>query len=345
MRKKITNALMICGISAMMLLGACKSSGDKSMSYTISGHVPSNVNAEWIYLYSINGGEFTAFDSARIEKGAFKLKGQAPDTLAFVALHPGSIDEYPAVGWNLILEAGDIVIDSANEYATGTPLNDGYKEWSSEIINLMMTSESIEPVRDFLRNNWSEHSSDFVGSFCLYQMSPYLDFPFIDSLASTVPEEVKGISLLKPFFEQLESVRKMQPGNMFTDLQLKYIDGTPVALSDIIGKGDWVLVDFWASWCGPCRQAMPELQTVVKKFKKLKVYGIAVRDEEEDTRRAIKDLKISWPVISDSSATAAQTYGIQAIPAMILFAPDGKIAVRDIKGSELESILSENMNK
>lgn len=342
MKKRFAIVTIMAVAYGFMLLASCKGE-KKAGNFTITGNVPSQVSSEWIYLYTIKDNEPVVFDSARIENTAFCFKGAVPDTMTLVILHPGTLNEYPAVGWNLLLEEGQIVIDSSEQFASGTPLNDGFKDWMGTLYGLMMTGQA-EAVHNFFEEHWSEHSGDFVGSFVLYNFSPFLEFPFVDSLAQSVPDDIRQISMLKPFFDQLESLRAMQPGSMFSDVSLTYVDDTPVALADIIGKGEWVLIDFWASWCGPCRQAMPELQSVVKKFKSLKVYGIAVSDEKEDTRRAIANLNIKWPVLSDTEGLSAKAYGINAIPAMILFSPDGKIAARDINVNELENILNEKIN-
>ncbi len=334
---------IVLAVAAVVLMASCTDKKSDNR-YTISGNVPSGVKAEWIYMYDISGAEPVAIDSARIENGQFKMKGVAPDTLAMTALHPGSLDEYPAVAWTLVLEKGDIIIDTNEQYAMGTPINDGLKDWLEQIEGLFMSGDGPEAIKGFFDEHWQEHSSDFVGAYVLGILSPYLEFAFVDSLAAQIPDDVREISMVKPFFEQLEAIRKMQPGNMFTDVEMKDLDGNGVKLSDYVGKGDYVLVDFWASWCGPCRQATPELQAVVKKFKALKAIGIAVSDEMDDTKRAVNDLGIKWTVLSDKEAMSAKIYGINAIPAMILFAPDGKIAARDFNVNELENLLKEKMN-
>ena len=339
MKRRFT-FLPLAAICSILLLASCNTD-NKAKEYTISGNVPSDVKSEWIYLYAIEDNDIKVIDSARIEKTSFKFKGTVPDSTVILVLHPGSETEYPAISWNVILEGGDIVVDSASQFATGTPLNDGLKDWISSIDSIMIGNETLEGLNAFFRERWAEHSGDFVGAFVLYNVAGFLEFPIVDSLAGTVPDDVRENTILKPFFEQIEQMRAMQPGKIFTEVNLRYIDGADVALSDIIGKGDWVLIDFWASWCGPCRQAMPELQRVVKSHKTLKVYGIAVSDKDEDTRQAIKNLNIKWPVIADPQAESARTYGINAIPAMILFAPDGKIAARDFTVAELETILTE----
>ena len=327
---------------ATLCLSACGGK-DSDRAYTISGTLPSGVEAEWIYLYSTDGDMPVAIDSAAIQKGSFTLKGIAPDTLRLVALHPGTLDQYPAIAWSIFLEPGDMVIDTNSEFVGGTPINDGFRQWMGALTDIMMGDGTPDDIRDFLQQHWGEHSADLVGALTLAQMSPYLDFPFVDSLTSQVPAEVRGHYLVAGFFEQLEGLRRMQPGQPFTDISLVTIDGKPASLSDFIGKGSYALVDFWASWCGPCRQAMPELQGIVKKFPKLTVFGIAVSDKVEDTQKAVNDLAITWPVLSDPEATSAKAYGISAIPAMILFAPDGTILARDFNVRMLEDILGQNL--
>lgn len=332
--------LVLALAAVVMMASSCGKKPDNR--YTISGFVPSDVTAEWVYLYDVNGAEPVAIDSARIENGKFCFKGVAGDTVAMAVVHPGSQNEYPALAWTVLIEKGDIVIDSAAMFGSGTPLNDGLNDWMTQLQGIFMSAEGPEALKAFFDEHWKEHSSDFVGAYTLTMLSPMLEFAFVDSLAADIPDEVRGYAVFAPFFEQLAAMRKMQPGQMFTDVDMKDLEGGAAKLSDYVGKGEYVLVDSWASWCGPCRQAMPELQSVVKKFKALKVVGIAVSDEVEDTKRAVKDLGIQWTVLSDKEAVSAKTYGISAIPAMILFAPDGTIAARDMNVAELEDLLREN---
>ena len=343
MKKNSLKVCLVAGLVAVVaLLASCKGKNEVKQ-FTISGRVPADVKAEWIYTTEIiDGSEISRF-SARIVDGQFSIKGRCDDTAALAIVHPGNVDEYPAVSWNVVLEEGDIVLDTNDQFGSGTPNNDGMKNWMTRIYKLMSSSANPDAVTDFFVRNWAQRPTDFVGAYMLMTMSPYMEFGVVDTLMGQLPDEMsQRYVMFRLFGEQLAAIRKMQPGCDFTDVEVRTLDGEVARLSDYIGKGDYVLVDFWASWCGPCRQAMPQLQAVAGKHKELKVIGIAVSDKVDDTRKAVGDLRIGWPVLSDTEALTARTYGINAIPAMILFALDGKIVARDFNVGELEGILNGN---
>ncbi len=326
-------------IATLLLLVACGNKNSEK-AYTISGTVPSNVTADWVYLYSVGSDTDEPIDSARVANGSFLFKGIVPDTIAFATLHPGAVNEYPAISWNLILEPGELVADTSSTFVTGTPLNDGMKDWMNQLMAIMMNGE-VQVLPEFFREHWQEHSSDVVGAYILMNVWNMIDFQLVDSLFSQIPPEVQNVNLIRQYLvEPVNAVREMQPGMPFKDVDLLTLDGNPVKLSDYIGKGEYIIVDFWASWCGPCRQAIPGLQEFARKNKKIKVLGVAVRDKAEDTQKAIQQLSITWPVICDPQVITGSIYGFNSIPFMMFFDPDGNIVTRDIHVENLDDILS-----
>ena len=143
-----------------------------------------------------------------------------------------------------------------------------------------------------------------------------------------------------------ESYKLRQPGSMYKDLTMQDLNGKQVKLSDWVGKGKYVLVDFWASWCGPCRAEMPNVVSNYNKYhdKGFNIVGISFDSNSEAWKKAIADMKMNWIHLSDLKAwhsDAGKAYGVDAIPASILVDPQGKVVARDLRGEELGAKLSE----
>ncbi|MBQ0021279.1 MAG: AhpC/TSA family protein [Bacteroidales bacterium] len=135
-------------------------------------------------------------------------------------------------------------------------------------------------------------------------------------------------------------------GKMFVDFEAEY-NGKVQKLSDYVGKGKYVLVDFWASWCGPCKAEIPNLIEVYNKYKgdKFMVLGVATWDKPKDTEKAIEQMKIPYPQIMNAQKAGSDAYGILGIPQIILFGPDGTILKRDLRGEVIEATVKSYLEK
>lgn len=325
--------LSSASILLAVMAGTC-SRHDDDNSYCFNGNVGDQVDAHWVYMKDFVTG--ATLDSARIHHGKFTFEGPA-DTMQLVYFQPGADGQYPAVGWIAIIEKGTMTMTTDDEYASGAPLNESLKDWMLQMDRLLRAKGD---PKVFFDAHWAEHSADIVGPLVLSQVFPMLPFPYVDSLMHTVPDEVAALPYVDHFKSQLDAMRRLQPGQPFIDADLTTLKGAAAKLSDYVGHGDYLLVDFWASWCGPCRKAMPDLQATMRKYKHVKVLGIAVKDAYADTERAIRNLNITWPVLCSPDAGVAQIYGIYGIPAMILFGPDGAIVARDMDVAALDQLLA-----
>ena len=141
--------------------------------------------------------------------------------------------------------------------------------------------------------------------------------------------------------EEDEDPMQVFVGRQYTDLQLKDFNGQAHRLSEYVGKGKWVLIDFWASWCGPCREELPDLVKIYEAFHNngFDVVGISLDDEVEAWQKAVKKMKLSWHHLSDLKgwdSKAVETYKVFGIPTNLLVNPKGKIVASNI---ELENLI------
>ena len=181
------------------------------------------------------------------------------------------------------------------------------------------------------------HRDDAIGADALMNLAETREK--FDSLYNLAGKNARKYPRIVKEIARYAQLDKTAAGQPFADFTIEggNPDGTPVKFSDYVGQGKYVLVDFWASWCGPCKAEMPNLKNVYEKYKgdQFELVGVAVWDKREDTEKAISELGITWPVIYDAQTLPTDIYGINGIPHIILFGPDGTILARELRGEEI----------
>ncbi|MDE6654997.1 MAG: TlpA family protein disulfide reductase, partial [Muribaculaceae bacterium] len=182
-----------------------------------------------------------------------------------------------------------------------------------------------------------------IGYYMFIDYASSVDGDEMMALVEEYPQ-LKDYKRVQGLIEGARKVAETSAGKMFKDFEVTY-NGKTYKLSDYVGKGHYTLVDFWASWCGPCRREMATLKEIYNEYKDkgLEVLGVAVWDEPEATEAAIKQLDLPWPCIINSQTIATDIYGIPAIPCVILFGPDGKILSRGLQGAQLKAEVAKYM--
>ena len=239
----------------------------------------------------------------------------------------------------IIIEPGDIQFDGNSQVPIiqGTPLNNVL----SDVISKRNTSDFIETVKGLV----IQHKDDAIAIPLLLMLDDSMWEPDISLLAliSQLNEDMQQHPYVKKVKEKVEILlARPKEGDMFKDFTVEY-EGKTTRLSDYVGRGKYVLVDFWASWCGPCRQEIPKLIAFYEKYKdkEFLVLGVAAQDNPEASLKAISEMQIPYPQILNTQKIATDLYGIYALPETILFAPDGTILARGLRGEEIDAKLKE----
>lgn len=201
-------------------------------------------------------------------------------------------------------------------------------------------AELCRPISDKLqalyREDLEKHKDNYLSVKGLVGLQGDLTDEQKDSLIHTLDSNVIQTARIQMILKDIQGRLRSKEGMPFVDFSVDADNGT-VRLSDYIGKGKYVLVDFWASWCQPCIVEMPLLKEVYNRFNgtDFTILGVAVSDKPEDSRAAIRKHALPWEQILGTGNVAMDAYGINGIPHVILFGPDGTILKRDLRGGQI----------
>lgn len=349
-----------------LALAACSS----DPAYKISGTVEGIADGETIYLQEAKGRELIKLDSAVVANGAF----------TFIGRQDAAVNRYitytPAEGKRIMadffLENGNITVALGEESKiAGTPNNDIYQAYKTESAALNkeikamyekgkaedMTDEQKAEMEktleglynkqnDLIYNTIDANITNPVGIHLWPGNSYSMELEQLQALAAKVPAEYQSNERIAKLLQRIEVLAKTAVGQKFTDFTLPDPEGNPVKLSDIIAKNKYTLIDFWASWCGPCRREMPNVIAAYNEYNKkgFGIVGVSLDSDAEAWKKAIKEMGMTWDHMSDVKGwqcEGAALYGVNSIPATVLVAQDGTIIERNLRGEAIKEKLAE----
>lgn len=364
--------------ASAVLLVACNS----KPGYKITGSVSNpDLNGQYVYLYEYGNMEESPKDSALVENGTFIIEGQqnnpalymlsfSEDVVPPKTVGPGESDVYSTI---FVLENANLTakLDSSST-VTGTPENESLKAYNEGIDKLNkeaaphiekgknyetmaekdkaelrklyndLFAKRMKLAKDYIDNNLHKLS----GAYLFSQYCSFMGLNDQDATLTKADSTFKSVPGIDQISKQVEVMKKVAPGQKFTDFTAVTPEGKSMMLSDYAGKGKYVLVDFWASWCPPCRVAMPQIAELYKQYGKkgLEIVGVSLDDDSTKWKAAIKEMKMTWPQISDLKgwqSEAAMIYGVSTIPQTVLINPEGIIVASGLHDAELDAKIKE----
>lgn len=354
------NRFMIYALALLLSFGAMS-----QKDCLIKGKMDKNKAGQYVYL--TYGKQ--VLDSAMLKEDAsFEIRTKAENKLCSL-LMKGARN-----GIDVLTEAGEIKVDyrqgitkcrkensllvsyRTSMTALGDKLNDKAAEIQREAISDEAKQEKINKEyekyivdsKNLLSELIKEMPESQVAAWALAKQSSDLKpeefFSYYDKLSSFAKEYPSLVAVHELFV----ALDRTSEGKMFVDFTIKNgsLEGKDAKFSDFVGKGKYTLVDFWATWCGPCKREIPNLREIYKDFgSDITVLSVAVWDKKEATEKFIKQNDMPWNHIIDAQKIPTDIYGIQGIPQIILFAPDGTVVKRDLRGEEIRKTLKEVLKK
>ena len=200
--------------------------------------------------------------------------------------------------------------------------------------------ELIAYCQTMYENNLDNWLGVFAFPFAIQKQ----DDDTIEKMIGRFSPEMQANASLQDRLQRIQTKRAAQKGTLFKDIEAAQPNGTARRLSDYIGHGKYILVDFWASWCGPCRGETPYLKAAYKKYAgpKFDIVGVTVNDKIENAQALVAKENIPWDQLYIEDGRATTTYGFSTIPQIFLFGPDGTLLKREgLRGDGIDQILSD----
>lgn len=343
MNKGTLLAFLFATLAAISSQAADTASTRQTFNYVIE-LTCSDSNFEGCEVLLRDVGQETIINQTTVCNGKAILKGEI-DRQASASIYLSNNELRRNHTISMVIEADTIFVDTENRFPVkGGSVTERCLECERKYLKAS-DSEKISVAMDIIEEN----IGNGICEFFIVEYSALCSPDEWMEISNILDDSTKQLSLFQVTDERMRRLRNTWIGQPFAELEGKNSEGSDAYLSDYVGKGKYVLVDFWSSWCKPCLEIgekyLIPLYDKYKDSEDFMILGVAVSDSVQSSVQAAETHSFSWPQLLGCGAKPLGKYSFISIPQLLLIDPEGKIAARNIDFTKLENLITDHLDK